>query len=108
MAQGLLDAPLEAGHDTVEWDSTSWTTSAFSTDRLAFGIPLRLLQEPCGELPDMRLCGAVLGFDDEIRPRPDDGLAERCRQRARLKQVVDQRLPAECHPLPADRGLDHL
>src|SRR5258708_38040192 len=48
----------------------------------ALCIPLRLLQEPCGELPDMRLCGAVLGFDDEIRPRPDDGLAERRRQRA--------------------------
>src|SRR5216684_3089752 len=72
--------------------------------RLAAG----LREQPLRELPHVRLAGGEPRFDDEIRPRSHQRLLERRGKRAGSDQVVDQRLAAERHALPADRRLDQL
>src|SRR5215211_9426326 len=75
---------------------------------IRFRIPFDLVEEPRRELPHLDLAARRRLLDEEIPPRPDDGVLERRSQHARRDQVVHQGLATERDALPVDCRLNHL
>src|SRR5947209_5047644 len=75
---------------------------------LRLGVTAGLGDQPFGKFAHLRFSGGELRSDDEIGARSDHRLSEGCNERARLDEVVDQGLAAQCDALPADCRLNHL